>query len=314
MNLLLVGGTGRSGTSLVYYRMILNDEVQGDKDFESMIFTKNNSLIDVYDVYINSYSPERLHHVCNRFKRQVYTKFSTKLPRHRLLRVQKILLPTRASEKVLPFERLVSVLDEFIQGLHDDRTAERPLLECFQIRSKILLEALFEFHADAHNILLEKTPHNVLVFHRIKKIFPHAKLLHIVRDPRAVAESVVRQNWGASSYKEAVDWVRLILDTWIMQYNKKEFDLSSCRCIRAEDLVTQYEQKENLIRQFTGEKLEKLTLKANPEALDWWRENISSDELDYATDTLKEIMQFFSYSPDIFNSTEQSLTTTFDKV
>jgi hypothetical protein len=223
-------------------------------------------------------------------------------------------MPGRTHEKLLPHIRLNQVLDQFASGLYEDRLSGRPLLECFQLRSKVLVEALFDFDSSAHNILLEKTPHNILLFHRIKKIFPQAQMLHIIRDPRAVAESVVRQNWGPASYKEAVDWVRLILDTWIRQYNQREFDLSGCMCIRAEDLVTQYEEKEDLVRRFTGENLKNLTLKANPDALDGWRENISSDEFEYANHKLKDIMQFFAYSPEILNSKDQSLNTEFDKI
>lgn len=48
-------------------------------------------------------------------------------------------------------------------------------------------------------VVLEKTPGNIKKHQMIKQIFPDAKFLHIVRDPRAVAASLLaakREPWG----------------------------------------------------------------------------------------------------------------------
>lgn len=299
MKLVLVGGTGRSGTSLVYYRLLLNKEVCGYPEFESGLFSMNDSLLDVCDVYVNTYSPDRFDQICEVFKYNVQQAFDN------------ISLGGLISSKIrFKPNRMVSrYIDTFVRGLKNDRLSGSSYMECFRQRSNILLVQLFKYNSSRSNVLLEKTPHNVLHFKRIKDIFPEAKMLHIVRDPRAVAESVVRQQWGASSYKEAVIWVKLILETWIQQYENHEFDIESCRCIRVEDLVAGYEEKEKMVRDFVGEKLENMTLYANPDALDGWRKNISDDDFDYANQELNNVMQFFSYIPDLINSKDQALNT-----
>ena len=43
--------------------------------------------------------------------------------------------------------------------------------------------------------LVEKTPHNVLAMRSLGLIFPDAKFIHVIRDGRDVAASLVRQNW-----------------------------------------------------------------------------------------------------------------------
>ena len=50
-------------------------------------------------------------------------------------------------------------------------------------------------------VVLEKTPDHVLRWELILKLFPNAYFLHIIRDPRAVASSLLaagRSGWGAS--------------------------------------------------------------------------------------------------------------------
>jgi hypothetical protein len=61
----------------------------------------------------------------------------------------------------------------------------------------------------------DKTPSYTLHLHILNELFPHAKFIHIIRDGRDVALSLVRQQWGPNSliqglmyWKEVVLWVR----------------------------------------------------------------------------------------------------------
>ena len=57
-----------------------------------------------------------------------------------------------------------------------------------------LIEALLLPAADAHQVrvLSEKTPFNVLVFSDLLELFPGCRVLHLVRDPRAVVSSMLQ--------------------------------------------------------------------------------------------------------------------------
>lgn len=52
------------------------------------------------------------------------------------------------------------------------------------------------------SVILEKTPHNALVWRDIARVFPEAMFLHIVRDPRAVVASLcaARREWARGSW------------------------------------------------------------------------------------------------------------------
>lgn len=51
-------------------------------------------------------------------------------------------------------------------------------------------------------VILEKTPHNALVWRDIARVFPNAMFLHLVRDPRAVVASLraARHEWARGSW------------------------------------------------------------------------------------------------------------------
>ncbi len=58
---------------------------------------------------------------------------------------------------------------------------------------KTLLESMVEDPSEVR--VAEKTPHNLLHMALLGRIFPRARFVHIVRDGRAVAASLVRQGW-----------------------------------------------------------------------------------------------------------------------
>lgn len=57
---------------------------------------------------------------------------------------------------------------------------------------------------------VDHTPENISYAHNLLKIFPNAKFIHIVRDGRAVAASIMPLDWGPNSIiKTARWWMRM---------------------------------------------------------------------------------------------------------
>lgn len=55
----------------------------------------------------------------------------------------------------------------------------------------------------------DKTPSYISELHVMNRMFPDAKFVHVIRDGRDVALSVLRQRWGANDFAAALrDWVR----------------------------------------------------------------------------------------------------------
>ncbi len=63
---------------------------------------------------------------------------------------------------------------------------------------------------DAHQnqkYWVETTPLNIAQARRIKKIFPNALFINMVRDPRDVIASLLTKNWGPTTPLEGLEWI-----------------------------------------------------------------------------------------------------------
>src|SRR3546814_14996553 len=61
---------------------------------------------------------------------------------------------------------------------------------------------------------LEKTPHNLLQPQFLHELAPNARYLHIYRNPKAIAVSLLNQTWGPNDIEHAVVWVQSYFDAW----------------------------------------------------------------------------------------------------
>lgn len=85
-------------------------------------------------------------------------------------------------------------------------------------------------------IWLEKTPNHILHLDLIRKEFPEAKIIRIVRDPRDVCESMLKLKWTYNHISNAYIW-----NYW---FNKSKYFFESdpnVYTIKYEDLITNLE-------------------------------------------------------------------------
>lgn len=122
----------------------------------------------------------------------------------------------------------------------------------YQIK-KMIEEILLSF-ADKHNakLLSEKSPENVLVFSELAELFPAAKFLHIVRDPRAIAASLMqvaerarKKNQTPATYAEditaAINFIRQCIESGFNaeeKYNGRVMTVVYEELVKAPDDLT----------------------------------------------------------------------------
>jgi omega-hydroxy-beta-dihydromenaquinone-9 sulfotransferase len=121
-----------------------------------------------------------------------------------------------------------SALARFVAGLVDFNmtTAHNPVgspyPRHFENRAELIaltrafLTDLFGF-ATARSgkaIWCEKTPANLLEIDLLWEIFPNARILHIKRDPRGVLHSLMQQDWAPSDLHQATALLRQIYIRW----------------------------------------------------------------------------------------------------
>lgn len=87
----------------------------------------------------------------------------------------------------------------------------------------------------------ETTPMNISYSHRLVKLFPEAKFIVIRRDPRDVIASLLTKDWGPNSPLEGVEWIesRLRADHEAL----KSVPRNQILFINLEDLVTNSPQE-----------------------------------------------------------------------
>ena len=96
-------------------------------------------------------------------------------------------------------QRLQELLDRLIKDLRINRVwAGRRFMRDF-ISSQ-------EDHGN-QKYWVETTPLNVAQARRIKKLFPNALFINMVRDPRDVIASLLTKNWGPTTPLEGLEWI-----------------------------------------------------------------------------------------------------------
>lgn len=163
----------------------------------------------------------------------------------------------------------------------------------------------------------EKTPHNIFYVDVIADMFPDAQFIHVVRDPRAVVQSM-----NASSYYSnepvfnALNWRKSIRDG--EQLFREHLTSGQLFTVRYEDLVRQTETTLRSVCGFLDEPFEAQMLRfyktanqhmagqiktpsitgpVNEKGLSKWRERLTSFEVSLVERLCREEMDAFGYEP-----------------
>jgi len=99
---------------------------------------------------------------------------------------------------------------------------------------------------------VEKTPTHIIYLREVRRYYPDAPIVRIVRDPRDVALSLLNVPWGPSSFANAVLLWRSLdeLGTAICEADQ------NCLTLRFEDLVMSPESELRKLCDFVGEEFE----------------------------------------------------------
>ena len=98
--------------------------------------------------------------------------------------------------------------------------------------------AFGEFDSDGARLLMERTPLHAEHGALVGELYPDAQFVHIIRDGRDVAASLVAQRWGPNTIAEAAaEWQRAVLGA------RQLADLSGYREVRYEALIAEPEEQ-----------------------------------------------------------------------
>ena len=208
---IFVGGTGRSGTTVVGDLLGNHSKIRTSTPIEIKFLTNRSGLVDLVFGY-----------------NQEIEKKSGK--------VSIINFRTYRKRKRKEKERFANILAEFNRFIWDkwwdidappphgrgltsgiDRTDLENLLKRLERELKINRKwaarrfmATFirqQFEAGDEIYWVETTPMNIPEANKLQELFPNALFINMVRDPRDVIASLLTKKWGPTTPLEGLDWI-----------------------------------------------------------------------------------------------------------
>jgi len=284
--LIFVGGPGRSGTSFVADRIGRHDEVATYQDVELKLFCEYSGLLDLQKVLVDSFSPNRAETVLRQFQNML-----------KALREGGYGQP--ALDTLVPGEDLDLIVSGLLERLQPQGYLSPLDYPTFNAAARDFLQSLAKIALDQKpgtKHFLEKTPHNCLQPRFLHELAPTARYLHIYRNPKAVAMSLLRQSWGPSRLDHAIVWVRSYFEAW--QDAKAYFERFDLRLadLSIENIARDPKNMSREVCYHLGVELDSSLFDgASLEQLEGWKKGLTSDTSKELDDELGSLCDALGY-------------------
>lgn len=193
---IFIGGTGRSGTTILGKLLSRHHKIQLAKPVEIKFLTSGTGLLDLNrNALISRAGKINLLHNSNfiKFQKSVDQKWWEREAKH--------------GGRV-----------GLSSGISRDRwnAMERELGESLNFNRRGACQKFFRAFLDAQleesleisigKLWVDTTPPNLMRAEEIAHLLPGSRFIHIIRDGRDVASSVVHERWGPNSFDESLIW------------------------------------------------------------------------------------------------------------
>jgi hypothetical protein len=160
------------------------------------------------------------------------------------------------------------------------------------------VDDLFLHAAIAHRkkTWCEKTPQHLLHLDFIWELLPESVFIHIKRDPRGVAFSLMNQRWGPNRLEGACLWLKNVYQHWFDL--KKGLDLNTDRyleikleefALSPKDVLTEITSRFGLENHFYG--LPDISV----EKVNYWKKSMSIQQIKMANEIFGPLLEKLGY-------------------
>jgi hypothetical protein len=160
------------------------------------------------------------------------------------------------------------------------------------------VDDLFLYKTNKHNKITwcEKTPQNIFHVDFLWELFPRSIFIHIIRDPRGVAQSVMNQTWGPNSLEDVCGWLTTLYERWgrVKEWiTQKDYNYLE---IKLEHLAVDPNKELTSIAEICGLKPEYKDLpRIDSKRVDYWKHKLSTSDIKLMNRELGEYIKYFGY-------------------
>lgn len=293
-NTIFVGGPGRSGTSFFAAALSAHPEICTFPDVELKIFSETDGIWDLYNALVTQFSPQRAPIAVERFLQLVGALLDNDVPNQASLSKY----GARSDFEELAYR--------FILKFKHSALPHRQTPEFFFQACRELIHDLSSIakntkeNPELVKFFLEKTPHSLLQLDLLHRLAPNGHYIHVMRDPRSIAASLVRMPWGPPTFDVATEWLGSYLDAWNHTQEIASMKNIVVHKLYIEDIARQPERASIFITESLG-LTESATLfsegGASLEQLNGWVSSIDDRVKNYLDKELEPYIEELGYHP-----------------
>ncbi len=206
-----VGGTGRSGTTVMGDLLGKHPEIRTSTPIEIKFLSNRSGLLDV--VFGRDDLPNKKKDSVSIFHFRTYRK------RRKREKEKQAIILAEFEEQVWnkwwdidappPHGRgLISGISRpILEKLMSDLRRDLRINRIWAARRFMKRFIALQYEAGSEKYWVETTPMNIPTADKLLKLFPSALFITMVRDPRDVIASLLTKNWGPTTPMEGLTWI-----------------------------------------------------------------------------------------------------------
>jgi len=323
INIIFIGGTGRSGTNVTHKILSRHKDV-ASLPFEYRFTIDPFGLIDTYSSIKHSWSPYMVHAKVTELHKLLRTISRRKISRWLIGKVLKWIDPSGKLITPPPyfdwelekwFPNYLDHVERFIKALVDFQyQGYWPGESAFQLKNKMkfiswnkkyefifrdffvyLITDVLKYSSKSH--FVEDNTWNLLYLNEIKEILPEAKFIHVVRDPRDVVVSLKNQRWAPDDLEHCIQYYSSLMDKILHNINENEDTDNYIYQFKLENLIRDRKSIIKNICKFCELDFEDylLDIDLTRSNIGRWKKELSSQEQIILNKKLAKFIDFLEY-------------------
>lgn len=299
---ILIGGSGRSGTNIV--KELLSEHGSTfSLPFEHRFTIDPGGIVDFYNSFTANWSPYYADHKVQELstflrmlshkdgERKTYKDWELEKHFPNYTEHVKTLI---GKLKTFDYEGTWPGSEQERMKFAPYRT-QKELKPLFKEFFRNLVGSLLEEHDK--EVFVEDNTWNTLYARELLDLIPDSKLLHVVRDPRDVVASLLKQRWTPNDLTQALQWYQSVMRRWEEQ--KAHLSEDEYLEVRLEDLVGQKEEIVRKICSFVGVRPEQalLSFPLDKAHTGRWKEEFTQEQRELLLKELSPHMKRYGYQP-----------------